>query len=140
MRTPFLWIPTLAAALFLSACGIGNGDDLTDIIVSPHDGAAVHGSGTDAVQFKAIGVYQAMGQYSVSYTKDLNTANWITSDGANTTVDAQGLATLHRTHADSGHRHRLPQERRRRHHQRRRVPRLRLKRSIADWDGRAIRT
>jgi hypothetical protein len=93
MRTPFLWIPTLAAALFLSACGIGNGDDLTDVIVSPHDGAAVHGSGTDAVQFKAIGVYQAMGQYSVSYTKDLNTANWTTSDGANTTVDAQGLAT-----------------------------------------------
>lgn len=78
--------------MFLAGCGV-SGDDLTDVIVSPHDGAAVHGSGTDTAQFKAIGVYQTPGMYQVSYTQDLKDAQWSTSDAVNTAIDAQGLAT-----------------------------------------------
>lgn len=92
MRQRPVLIPCLAAAAVLCGCGVDSGE-LADIIVSPHDGAAIHGSGTETVQFKAIGVYQTPGVSSTSFTQDLNNARWTTSDSANTTVDAQGLAT-----------------------------------------------
>jgi hypothetical protein len=66
-------IPCLAAAAVLCVCGLDRGE-LTDIIVSPHDGAAIHGSGPETVQFKAIGVYQTSGVSSTSLTQDLNNA------------------------------------------------------------------
>lgn len=92
MRRPSLLISILAATVFLWACGVSS-DDLTAIILSPHNGTAIHGSGTDTVQFQAVGVYQVIGQYSISFTRNLTDAHWTTSDGANTTIDAQGLAT-----------------------------------------------
>lgn len=91
MRHRLALIPGLAAAAVLCGCGVDSGE-LTDIIVSPHDGAAIHGSGTDT-PFKVLGVYQTPGMSSTSFTQNLKHARWTTSDGANTTIDAQGLAT-----------------------------------------------
>jgi hypothetical protein len=92
VRHRLVLISCLAVTAVLCGCGTSN-DDLTGIIVSPHDGAAVHGSGADTVQFKAVGVYQTQGMYQINFTQGLNDARWTTSDSANSTIDVQGLAT-----------------------------------------------
>ncbi len=91
----------LATTMALAGCG-GHHEALVSLTISPAAGTATHGSASNTVQFTATGNFESTDAVGGSVclipgppdkTRVLDNANWTTSDSANTSVDANGLAT-----------------------------------------------
>lgn len=100
------------AALLLVGCGSSN-QALVSVTVSPATGSATHGSANNTVHFVAGGNYATYdsGYYGPNATavclihipdssRPLTQVTWSTSDSANTSIDANGLATCVGTTAE----------------------------------------
>ena len=100
-----IFVIVLAGTWALVGCGSGSGHEaLVSVSVTPSAGNATHGSANNTVQFSATGNFEKpVGAFGnerqlcstmlIDSSRPLSQVGWETSDTANTSIDANGVAT-----------------------------------------------